>query len=72
MQQRLESLQLAVYFNYGLLLVANVLLYSFSFLYFMLFAQFSLLLYFVLRMEYVNYKNNRSLTAMEGGMSYEK
>jgi len=72
MQQRLESLQLAVYLNYGLLLVANVLLYSFSFLYFMLFAQFSLLLYFVLRMEYVNYKNNRSLAAMEGGMSYEK
>lgn len=72
MQQRLESLQLAVYLNYGLLLVANVLLYSFSFLYFMLFAQFSLLLYFVLRMEYVNYKNNRSLTAVEGGMSYEK
>lgn len=72
MQQRLESLQLAVYINYGLLLVANVLLYSFSFLYFMLFAQFSLLLYFVLRMEYVNYKNNRLLTAAEGGMSYEK
>lgn len=72
MQQRLESLQLAVYLNYGLLLVANVLLYSFSFLYFMLFAQISLLLYFVLRMEYVNYKNNRSLTVAEGGMSYEK
>lgn len=72
MQQRLESLQLAVYLNYGLLLVANVLLYSFSFLYFMLFAQISLLLYFVLRMEYVNYKNNRSLTAAEGGMNYEK
>lgn len=72
MQQRLESLQLAIYINCAFVLIANILLYSLSFLYFMLFAQVSLLLYFVLRMEYVNYKNNKQLKAVDGGMSYEK
>ncbi len=67
MQQRLESLQLAVYFNYGILLVATLLFYSASYLLVLMFAQFSLLLYFVIRMEYVNYKNTRLLNTFEGG-----
>ncbi|SFH09919.1 hypothetical protein [Pedobacter insulae] len=72
MQHRLESLQMAVYLNYGLILIGTLLLYSLSYLYFLLYAEFSLLLYFVLRMEYVNYKNVRLLNRIEGGISYEE
>lgn len=72
MQQRLESLQLAVYMNYGIVLLATLLIYSLGFSFFLMYAQFSLLLYFVLRMEYVNFKNNRLLKATDGGLSYEK
>ncbi|TKC12692.1 hypothetical protein FA048_03475 [Pedobacter polaris] len=72
MQLRLESLQLAVYFNYGVLLLATIFFYSFSYLVVLLFAQFSLLLFFIIRMEYVNYKNNKQLNALEEGMGYEK
>ncbi|MES2651349.1 MAG: hypothetical protein V4663_06385 [Bacteroidota bacterium] len=68
MQQRLESLQLAVYFNYGILLLATVLLYSVGYLMVLMFAQFSLLLYFVIRMEYVRYKNTKILNTFEGGI----
>lgn len=68
MQQRLESLQLAVYFNYGILLTATLLFYSISYLLVLLFAQFSLLLYFVMRMEYVRYQNNKILNTFEGGI----
>jgi hypothetical protein len=71
MQHRLESLQLAVYFNYALLLLATILVYSLAFLFVMVIAQFSLLLFFVARMEYVNYKDNQLLTT-SGGLSHEK
>jgi cbb3-type cytochrome oxidase subunit 3 len=67
-QQRLESLQLAVYFNYGLLLVATLLYYSVSFMFVLTIANFSLLLFFVIRLEYVNYRNNRLLNTFEGGI----
>lgn len=72
MQQRLESLQLAVYFNYGLLLTFTLLFYSLSYLMVMMFAQFSLLLFFVIRMEFVNYRNNQLLSNAEGEFSHEK
>lgn len=72
MQHRLESLQLAVYFNYALLLLATILVYSMAFLWVMIIAQFSLLLFFVIRMEYVNYKDKQTLTISEGGLSHEK
>ncbi|MES2417596.1 MAG: hypothetical protein V4541_05380 [Bacteroidota bacterium] len=72
MQQRLERLQIAVYLNYGVLLMATLLLYSFWFLYFLWFAEFSLLLYFVLSMEYISFKNTKLLNMLEGGISYEK
>ena len=66
MQQRLEGLQLAVYFNYSILLIATLLIYSLNFLTVLSIANFSLLLFFVIRMEYVNYKNNRILNTFEG------
>lgn len=71
MQHRLESLQLAVYFNYALLLLATVMVYSLTFLLVMVIAQFSLLLFFVIRMEYVNYKDGQ-LSTSTGGTSHEK
>ncbi|MEJ5993959.1 hypothetical protein WG904_05940 [Pedobacter sp. Du54] len=64
--QRLESLQLAVYFNYSLLLIATLFTYSLNFLTALAIANFSLLLFFVVRMEYVNYKNNLILNTFEG------
>lgn len=72
MQQRLENLQLAVYFNYAVLLLATILFYSLNYLLVLLFAQISLLLFFIIRMEYINYKNNKQLNTFEEGMSYEK
>ncbi|RYG15400.1 MAG: hypothetical protein EOO07_15495 [Chitinophagaceae bacterium] len=65
-QQRLESLQLAIYFNYSVLLGATLLFYSINFLAALTIANFSLLLFFVMRMEYVNYKNTRILNTFEG------
>ena len=72
MQQRLESLQLSVYFNYALILFLTLIAYSLLYLYVLMFAQFSILLFFVIRMEFINYKNNKLLNTFEGGMSYEK
>ncbi|KQB99163.1 hypothetical protein [Pedobacter sp. Hv1] len=72
MQQRLESLQLAVYFNYLILLVATMVFYSFVFLYVLTIAQFSLLVFFIIRMEYISFKNKQSLNAMEEDLTYEK
>lgn len=72
MQQRLESLQLAVYLNYALLLIATLIFYSLSFVFVLGFAQFSLLLFYVIRMEYVNYKDAQLLKKTEGGLSHEK
>ncbi len=66
MQQRLESLQLAVYFNYGVLLLATLLFYFADYLLVLMFAQFSLLLYFVIRMEYVRCQNTKILNTFEG------
>ena len=72
MQQRLESLQLAVYFNYAILLLATLIVYSIDYLFVLMFAQVSLLLFFIIRMEFVNYKNNKVLNQFEGELSHEK
>jgi hypothetical protein len=72
MQQRLEGLQLSVYFNYALILFLTLIAYSLLYLYVLMFAQFSILLFFIIRMEFINYKNNKLLNTFEGGMSYEK
>lgn len=66
MQQRLESLQLAVYFNYIIILIATLFIYSLGYLYVLVFAQFSILFFFVLRATYIAYQNNRLLKTMEG------
>jgi len=68
MQLRMENMQLAVYFNYAVLLIATICFYSVDYLVVLLFAQFSLLLFFIIRMEYVNYQNKQLLTAAEGGI----
>lgn len=67
MQQRLEGLQLAVYFNYAVILFLTLITYSLLFLYVLIFAQFSILLFFVIRMEFINYKNNKLINTFEGG-----
>jgi len=72
MQQRLESLQLAVYFNYTVLLFATLIFYSVDYLLVLTLAQVSLLLFFIIRMEFVNYKNNKVLSQFEGELSHEK
>jgi hypothetical protein len=72
MQLRLESLQLAVYFNYAMLLLGTLLFYSLAYLYVLGFSSISLLLFFVIRMEYINYKNNQLLKNFEGELNHEK
>ncbi len=72
MQLRFENLHLSVYFNYAILILATFLFYGLSYLVFLAFAQFSLLLFFVIRMEFVNYRNNRSINNVEGELSHEK
>lgn len=72
MQQRLESLQLSVYFHYLILLLSTLLFYSVAYLFIMIFAQFSLLLYFVIRMEYVKFRNKKIVDTFEGELSHEK
>ncbi|RZK41603.1 MAG: hypothetical protein EOO90_10490 [Pedobacter sp.] len=62
--QRLESLQLAVYFNYFLLLIATLFTYSLDFLSVLAVANFSPLVFFVMRMEYINYRNMNSLRGL--------
>jgi len=68
-QQCMESLQIAFYFNYILFLVATLTVYSISYLFILMLAQFSLLLYFIIRMEYVRYKNQKITDTFEGGMT---
>ncbi|RZK36128.1 MAG: hypothetical protein EOO90_27895 [Pedobacter sp.] len=72
MQQRLEGLQLSIYFNYAIILLLTLIAYSLLYLYVLMFAQFSILLFFVIRMEFITYRNNKLLNTFEGGMSYEK
>lgn len=71
MQFRLESLLLAVYLNYGILLVSTLFIYSLAYLYVLCFSTLSLLLFFIARMEYINYSNNK-LIPIEGDLSHEK
>jgi len=56
-QFRLESMQLAVYVNYGLLLVANLIIFGPSFYTVLDYCFISPLLFFVLRFSYVCNKN---------------
>jgi len=68
-QQRMESLQLAFYFNYLLFLVATLSFYSLDYLLVLIVGQFSLLLYFIIRMEYVRLKQHNISDPLEKGMT---
>lgn len=57
---RLESMQLAVYFNYAVLLLANFIFYSLDFMLIMFLNLGTIALFFVLRFSYVLWKNTYS------------
>lgn len=58
---RLESLQWAVYVNYGLLLLAFLLVYGETFLDIMVYNLFTILIIFVIRFHWILYRQNRLL-----------
>lgn len=57
---RLESLVWATYFNSGILLIAILFVYDMAFLWVMIFNMFTLLLFFIVRFNYVIYKLNKT------------
>lgn len=67
-EQRMESLQIAFYFNYILFLIATLTVYSLNYLLVLIIGQFSLLVYFIIRMEYVRYRNQKITDTFEGGV----
>lgn len=58
---RLESLVWATYINYGLLLLAFVLIYNFSFFSVMLYNMFTLLIIFLIRFNFYKLKLQKAL-----------
>ena len=58
---RLESLVWATYINYGLLLLAFVLIYNFSFFSVMMYNMFTLLIIFLVRFNFYKFKLQKSL-----------
>ncbi len=60
-QSRLESLLWATYFNYGLLLIAMIFVYGMDFFSVLIFNMFTHLLIFLIRFNYVLYKNNQAV-----------
>ena len=63
---RLESMQLAVYFNYAVLLLANFLFYSLDFMVVMFLNLGTIALFFVLRFSYVLWKSNSDNKHVKG------
>lgn len=59
---RLSSLMWAVWLNYILLLVAFIFVYGFPFFEVMTYNMFSVLLIFIIRFNFILYKNSKSLT----------
>lgn len=57
---RLSSLLWAVWVNYGLLTLAFLLVYEMSFLNVMTYNMFTILIIFILRFNYILYKNNKT------------
>lgn len=62
---RLESLVWATYLNYGVLLLAMLFLYDFSFLWVMIFNMFTVLLFFIFKFHY-------SVWQLQKNLSYEE
>ncbi len=60
-QSRLESLLWATYINYSLLLFAMVFIYGMDFFSILIFNMFTHLLIFLVRFNYVLYKNNKAI-----------
>ena len=60
-QTRLESLLWATYINYSLLLFAMIFLYGMEFYTVLIFNMFTHLLIFLLRFNYILYKNNKAI-----------
>lgn len=58
---RLSSLLWAVFFNYSLLLLAFVFIYDTAFLSVMIYNMFTVLLLFIIRFNYILYKNSKSV-----------
>lgn len=59
---RLSSLLWAVYLNYLLLLIAFIFMYDLEFFYVMMYNMFTVLIIFILRFNYILYKNAKSLS----------
>ena len=60
-QTRLESLLWATYINYSLLLFAIIFMYGIEFFSVLVFNMFTQLLIFLIRFNYVLYKNNKAI-----------
>jgi hypothetical protein len=60
-QSRLESLLWATYINYSLLLFTMVFIYGMDFFSILIFNMFTHLLIFLVRFNYVLYKNNKAI-----------
>lgn len=58
---RMESMQLALYFNYSILLLADIFIYGNAFFYFMIFNLFSVQIFFLIRFQFVYNKLMREL-----------
>lgn len=56
---RLESLQWSVYLNYALLLVALIVIYDEEFFYVMIYNMFTILIFFIVRFNFVLYIKDR-------------
>ena len=60
-QSRLESLLWATYINYSLLLFAMIFVYGMDFFSILIFNMFTHLLIFLIRFNYILYKNNKAI-----------
>ena len=58
---RLESLVWATYLNYGILVLAMLFVYGFAFFYVMEFNMFTVLIFFIIRFNWVVYKSKKLL-----------
>lgn len=58
---RLDSLVWATYFNYIIIILCYIFLHGFTFMFVMMVALFSHLLFFIIRFRWMMYKQNKSL-----------
>jgi len=59
---RMESLMWAVYVNYAILIFCFLFFFELEFLEVMIFNMFTILIFFIIRFNYILYKNNKSLS----------